>query len=435
MLKKIEADSYNKNLVLNYFFKLLSIVLGFISTKLILGYLGATLYGLWVTITSIISWLNSGDLGIGNGIRNELASAYAVNDKKKQEQLISSAFKIMSKIAIVLFFCVLIITEVFLRTNILQEKVRFAMYITSAFFCLNLVLGVSQSIAFGYQKSWLTSFVSALIQLFQILSILVLCDMKIAANLNFYAVINGICTTFPNIILMLILQKLGLFSKKNEVNVDSFMIKKIMETGVTFFGIQICSVILYSTDSVIINKVINSQMVAKYEVITKVYNAGNSIFSIMLIALWSAVTFHIAQNDWKWVKEKIVQLLFLCLLFSIGIIIISLNFNKLVKIWLGNSAFNFENSLVFLFGSYCIIASFCAIFSNVLNGMGVIKLQLIISIIEAVINIPLSIFFAKDLNMGIFGVKLATFICVFSSAIVLSLQTFYILREHLRRNK
>ena len=61
-IKVIFADEYDRNILLNYVFKAASILLGLINTRFVLGYLGNSLYGLWVTVTSVVAWMNSGDL-------------------------------------------------------------------------------------------------------------------------------------------------------------------------------------------------------------------------------------------------------------------------------------------------------------------------------------------------------------------------------------
>lgn len=433
LLKRF-SDEYSKNIVFNYAFRLLSIVLGLFTTKLILGYLGVTLYGLWVTITSVISWMSSGDLGIGNGLRNELAKAYGEGDVEKQKKLISSAFITMVKIAGVLLVVIVVLSEIFFRTNILTEEVRIAMYITSVFFCLNLILGVSQSVALGYQKSWLTSLTTCETQVALILGVVIVDLIGISANLNFYAIVNGVCTTIPNIILILILKHNGInVITIDKNNIEPQIVKPIMNVGIQFFGIQLCGVILYSTDSLIINKLISSEMVTKYEVITKIYNTGNSLFSILLIAFWSGVTFHLAKNDIIWIKNKIKELLGIWAIYSVGVFIVSILFNWIIRIWLGSEAIEYEWQLIVLFGLYSSMTAFSAIFVNVLNGMGVIKLQFILAIIAAIINIPLSIFLARNMGMGIFGIKLATFISAALSAIVMPIQAMHEVNKRIQK--
>ncbi len=71
----------------------------------------------------------------------------------------------------------------------------------------------------------------------------------------------------------------------------------------------------------------------------------------------------------------------------------------------------YDASLITLFAVYTVWGTFGSIFVNIANGVGRLKTQLMFSTIEAVVNIPLSIFFAVNLGMGIFGVKLATLCC------------------------
>jgi O-antigen/teichoic acid export membrane protein len=185
------------------------------------------------------------------------------------------------------------------------------MYITGAFFCINLCLGITQSIAYSFQKSWLTTFSNCLVSCFSVVVILLLISTNVSADLVLFAMVNGICTTIPNIILIFILkhQGINIFKAISSKNIDKNLRGSIMNAGLQFLGLQICSIVLYSTDNLIINYLISSEMVTKYSIITKIYDTGSSLFAILLISLWSAVTFHIAQNDYEWVRKKIKDLL------------------------------------------------------------------------------------------------------------------------------
>ena len=159
------------------------------------------------------------------------------------------------------------------------------------------------------------------------------------------------------------------------------------------------------------------------------------MFSILLIAFWSAVTYHIAQKDYRWIISKVKKLVIIWMLFVIGVFFVSLIFNNIVSIWLGNNADEYDPWLIALFASYCAITSFTAIFVNVLNGIGAIKVQFMLGVIEAIINIPLSIFFARYCEMGIFGVKFATLICSLMSLFILPLNAIMILKKYVGDDK
>ena len=130
--------SMGTNMLFNYSFRGIGILLGLVYTRLVLTYLGHSLYGMWSTISSIASWINYGDFGIGNGLRNQLAAAVAEEDDTKQKQLIITAGYTLSKLAVGLFLLLLFITELMFFTDIMDVSVRIPMHITNAFFCIDL---------------------------------------------------------------------------------------------------------------------------------------------------------------------------------------------------------------------------------------------------------------------------------------------------------
>jgi len=427
--KKFKLTNYNKNIIMNYIFKLIAILVGLLNVNINLSYLGDNLYGLWVTIASIISWMNYGDFGVSNGLRNELSKAIAERNNLRQRELISTAVICLSKISFILLLTIIIICETFFRLNIMESLLRIPMYITAVFFCINLVLGISRSIAYSYQKSWLASMTQCNTTLLSVLIVKILLILKIPSNLTLFSIIHGIAVLLPNLILILLLKhnKIKIFSKTIKRDYKKNLKKSIMNIGIIFFLIQLCCVVLNSTDNLLINYLMDETMVTKYSIITKVYNTGNDLFSILLISFWSAVTYNTAKGNYRWILKKIKSLIFIWFIFSIGVVFVSMFFNKIVYIWLQENAIFFETSLIVLFGIYCSTTAFAAIFIYTINGMGTIKLQLILVIIEAIINIPLSIFLARDCEMGIFGIKLSTFICNSISAIILPIETIIII--------
>lgn len=436
--KNLKQDRYKTNIIYNYVFRGLGLILGLVSVNINLNYLGTSLYGLWITIASVVSWMSSGDLGISNGLRNALARAYGEGDTEKQHKLVSTAVVTLSKLALILFPIILAIFEILFATNIITTKVRIPVYITSLFFCLNLVLGISQSIAQSFQESWLGTMGSCLGQALSICFVILLTTFDFPSDLILFSIAHGISILIPNVVLILLLRKYGFYNIPIlEIHKDfsKSLRGTILNVGMQFFCLQLCAVVLNTTDNVIINYLFGSELVTKYEIINKVYTTGTSLFSILLIALWSAVTFHMARKEYQWIEKNIRMLLGLWIVFSIGVVFVTINFNLLVKLWLGSDAVTYEPELVWLFGIYCIVNAFSSIFVYVINGIGEVKLQLVLGIVGAVLNIPLSIIFATKCGMGLFGVKFATFISVVICAIAMPIQVAYILQREKKKIK
>ncbi|MDE6866102.1 MAG: LPS biosynthesis flippase, partial [Muribaculaceae bacterium] len=57
-----------------------------------LGYLKPYEYGVWLTLNSILVWIDSFDIGLGNGMRNKLAQAVANGDKDRGRTYVSTTF-------------------------------------------------------------------------------------------------------------------------------------------------------------------------------------------------------------------------------------------------------------------------------------------------------------------------------------------------------
>lgn len=409
----------------------IGVLCGLLLLRLNISYLGTILYGLWATIASISAWANYADLGISNGLRNELTRAIANDDYERQKGLIKTAFLMLSLIAAGLFLVLSLVSEALFYTDVMEVTLRIPMYITNAFFCLSFVLGIGRTLSYSYQKSWLASFAQTLTVVLQILSITLLLLIKATPDLVLFAVIFGFCTVLGNaIVLFYMFRSIACALPESCVGIiDKAYCGAIMNVGLQFFVMQLCCLVLYATDNVIINKLFDSSMVTKYTVINSVYNTGNSIFSLLLISLWSAVTYAAAKNEFQWIHKEIIRLRKMWLLYSLGVIIVSLLFNEIIRLWLGPNGQYYESQLVFIFAMFSVFQTFGSIYVNVANGLGRIKLQIICSVIGAIVNIPLSIFFAKGLGLGLVGIKLATIICCFGSMFLVPIDIIRYLKK------
>lgn len=96
----------NKNILATGGFKILDTLVYLLLVPVTLGYLNVYEYGIWLTINSVLGWINSFDIGLGNGLRNQLAEALAKNDFKKGQALISTTLVILVAIMAALILVV-----------------------------------------------------------------------------------------------------------------------------------------------------------------------------------------------------------------------------------------------------------------------------------------------------------------------------------------
>ena len=70
-----------------------------------LACLGVYENGVWLTISSVLLWIDNLDIGLGNGLRNKLAVAMAHNDYEKGRQYVSSTFAMLAIIIVPTSLC------------------------------------------------------------------------------------------------------------------------------------------------------------------------------------------------------------------------------------------------------------------------------------------------------------------------------------------
>ena len=80
------------NILALFFLRGISIVISFLLVPLTIDYLNATEYGIWLTLSSILIWVDFFDIGIGHGLRNKLSEALASNDHELGRCYVSTTF-------------------------------------------------------------------------------------------------------------------------------------------------------------------------------------------------------------------------------------------------------------------------------------------------------------------------------------------------------
>lgn len=180
--------------------------------------------------------------------------------------------------------------------------------------------------------------------------------------------------------------------------------------GFKFFLVGITGLVIFSTDNLIIVQIFGPSEVPAYQVAFKYFGLITSVFSIIAVPFWSAYTDAHTKGDTGWILDtnKKLKLIWLGLLIvSIFMLIVSQWFYQL---WVPDIPVPFVLSLMMCL--YVLALSWGNIFVMYINGVGKVRLQVIVSIVGAIINIPLSIFFAKNLDLGSAGIILASTICI-----------------------
>lgn len=410
-----------KNSVLSVVYKFASMAISFVSAPLVLKCLGQEKYGVWASLLSIVSWIYYFDLGIGNGLRNKLATSIANNDEKTSKKLLAVSYVLISLMALGIFVIAFVVLHFFdvgkaLEIDYLDENVNTIILVALLFACINFVASLANNTLYALQRSSAVSFFNVLGQLFYLLAMVIYLSAG-SQLLLLVAIAEGGAQLLKNIV-----ESIYVYGENKELrftlkNLDFSYSKGIMTFGLQVFAMNMAALVLNTGDNLIITKFLGAADVTPYNFCYKYFGMINSVFVAIITPLLSAYTAALAKNDIKWIYRTLKKNLMLYGVFFIGTIICGFIFEPFAKLWLQQDL-GYDFGLIFYTGLYYILLMFTHCFSTLLMGVGMIGMSTILNVAEAVLNIPISIFLAVNCGMGVNGVILGSVICMAMGAVV-----------------
>jgi O-antigen/teichoic acid export membrane protein len=421
------------HVALTFVYRVLAIGLSLLLVPLTINYLGIEQYGIWMTLLSVMTWVTFFDIGLGHGLRNKLAEALAANNVSLARTYVSTTCLVISLIALI-FFAILALTvpfapwdKIFNTTIVGDAELARVVFVTGSFVLLNFILLLSNQIFFAYQKASFAALQPVLLNFFVLIAIFILTHHA-RGSLFYLALSYGLSMTLSSLLLISYL-----FKKHSEIMlsvkyIDLSKIKEVTSLGVKFFIIQMAVLIIFATDKMIITQVLGPEHVTPYVVVFQLFSIITIGHTILVTPLWSAYTDAYAKGDIKWIRSVLKKLNLLMIPIIIVVLLLVVFARYIISIWVGPEI-EISYLLVVFMGVFVVVSVWNNNYAYFVNGIGEVKPQLYSAIFAAIINIPLSVYFAKSLDMGNSGVILGTIISLSLFAVIGPIQSYYILNQ------
>lgn len=403
-----------KNIIFSLLIKGVSIAVSFLLVPLTLGYVSSELYGIWLTISSLVSWLQFFDVGFTNGLKNRLGESIAMNNWERGKALVTTTYSMMFFIFIPL--CILMVICVpfinwagFLNLDSeYNDAVRDAMYVLVICFCLQMILNVLTAVISAYQKVALSS---SFIVIGNILSLCIIFVLTKCCPPSLLALAFAV-SAMP--VIVLLIASFYFYSgkfKKVAPSIKTYNRKytiDLFQLGAKFFLIQIQMLVLYQSTNILISNISGPNDVTSYNLAYKYIGIAMMVYTILLQPLWPAFTDAYAQKDYEWMRNiyrKMTKVFFICAAIIVLMVLVS---PFVYKIWIGERA-EVPFIMTVTVAIYVLMHSWDALQVNMINGIGKIKLQTYVTLVGLIVHIPLALFLSKF--TGAIGVVLSM-ICI-----------------------
>tara|TARA_B110000261_G_scaffold162782_1_gene207164 strand:- start:187 stop:1506 length:1320 start_codon:yes stop_codon:yes gene_type:complete len=423
-----------KNILFGITFKGISIFLNFLVVPILILFLGKIEYGVWITIFSIVNWIFTFDLGIGQGLRNKLTEALSVNDNLKASQIISTSYIFISIFSLVILLIGIGFIYFVNFQDLLNYKGKSNLYLEnfvflSLFFTIvNFTLSLYKNLYLAVHKSFMVELVNVFFQTFYLIVILIWLHFNLEKSLINLVLIFGVINFIVSVIATFVFFKI---QEKVSFSFINFNLKEgrlLFKLGGKFFIINISLLVILSTDNIIISNLLGPSFVTDYFTIQKVFQVLIVVFTVVLSSSWGLYSEALTNKDFNWIKGNLKKMNIYFLGILIFGVFIFYFIEDILNIWIGEDLVIIPKGLAFCNLLYTFIFCFTNIYMFFINASNKINLQMYLYIFGALINIPLSIFLVRLLGSST-GVIMSTLLCFLPLLIIMPIQSNKIIKN------
>jgi O-antigen/teichoic acid export membrane protein len=407
----------------------------FFAIPLMIGYLGQEQFGVWSSLLTIMSWVVFFDLGIGNGLRNKVAESLANNERDETARYIASGYTIIGLIALALWALVTAISfiipwqAVFNTRAIPEASLRTTVQIAVFFVLLNFWIGLISALLGAVQKTSVVA-LGQMISNLAILGFVYVLTYIADASISQLAIVYGLSLVTANILL-----SLWFYRRHPEMrphpHLDKRYARPLLHVGAQFFTIQLAVLVIFTTDKMLITQLFGPQYVTPYEVVFKLFSVITLAHGLVSAPLWSAYTDAYHCGDFRWMKGMLRKQLMVFGGVVLAVVLLCLSARPIIAVWVGRELV-VSLPFIIVMGIFVLISLWNNIFAMLVNGIGRIRLQLYTAVVGMLVNIPLSIFFATYLGLGLSGIVLGTICSLLLAAVALPIQVYLLINPGIK---
>jgi O-antigen/teichoic acid export membrane protein len=414
--------------------KVISMGTGVISVPLVIGYLTADQYGMWLTMSSLVAVLGPLDLGIGLGLLTILSDADGHGDRETARRAVATSLTMLLTIAAVVLllfaaaYAFIPWQQVFNIKDVAAIRdagPAAAVLVTS--FALGLPLGIIGLIQLAHQSNYISSL------------------WAIAGNLGSLAAIVAVIVLHASLpILVVALTGVGLLAallngaalfryqrpwlRPHRGDVDRKLMRPLLRVGGLFMILQIAGLVGYQLDNFVIAQIMGAGSVQEYAVPVKLFSLAPTLLSFALMPLWPAYRESLARGDWAWISRTLRRSLLLAAAINIpSAIFLTFAGPTVLHLWVGDKIHP-TFVLMLGLGLWLAMNTLNGPLAMLLNGANAMGFQAVCAILMAVANVTISIFLVYRI-----GVSGAVWGSIIAQAVFVVLPSIWYVPRLLRR--
>ena len=396
------SSRLQKNILVSFIAKGWSAVIVLLMVPITLNCLGEYNNGVWLTISSVMLWIDNFDIGLGNGLRNKLAAYLAHGEEKRARSLISSTYALLTYIIIPVMAVLLLLVanlDNYQLLNVEPSKtanLNQVLSVTIILVCTTFIFKLIGNFYMGLQLPAVSNLLIALGQTMALIGTYIV--YKSGSHSLFHvAVVN----TASPLIIYLLAFPYTFWIKYPHLRPSIRLInlkeaQAVIGMGVQFFVMQISSVILFMTANILISKLFSPSLVTPYQITYRYFSIMLVVFTVVCMPFWNATTDAYERGDIEWIRNATRKLRLMTIGIIVCLVIMILISSWVYDLWIGDIAIDIRMSMVM--AAYIFTLIYSMRYSYFINGIGKLRLQLIFTSFAAIVFIPIAWLVVKYTN-------------------------------------
>ena len=420
-----------RNVLMGMGVKVGSIACSLILVPMTINFVDKTQYGIWLTISSMVMWMQFFDVGLSNGLRNKLAEALGQGDSTKGRQYVSTTYVMLGLIFAVVMVGLLgliqwvDIAPLLKVDSALEGDLKFASSMMAIYFCVGFVL---RTLSYVLKADMRTAYASVIDLVGQVgvLATIVVLKQTVEGSLA----VLSLALTLPPLLAWTV-SSLVMYSRRYHHIRPSLAyyrredVRQLLNLGVKFFVIGLAFIIQFQTSNFLIARFFSVTEVTSYNIVYKYFNVMYMAFYIVVDPFWGAVTNAWSRGECDWIKGATKKYLRMALLWLVGGLAMLAISPWIYDLWI-NRHVDTPVELPFALSAWMLAYVMSTItgqiFCMVINGIGALRIQFFTSLISPIVFVATTWLLARVAGWGMESVLIGSIVANFYGLIVAPIQ-------------
>jgi O-antigen/teichoic acid export membrane protein len=356
-------------------------VCGLIQIPIALAFLGREAFGLWMTLTSLVTVMSIADFGLGIGLQNRIAHAYGKDDSADAQRVAATGILSLAGIGAAVFVIALPVcfavnwASVFhLHEPDVARSTGAALAILVSAFCAGFPLAGAERVSAGFQLGWLTSLKASFTSVTTL--VLVVAAVWLKFGLLWFLAVVVVPPVLANFLLLIVLHRRLGWSLRLFSLFDRSLAASLFRKNWLFILPQIGGTILAFAPPLLISGMLGVSALTPYNLVQRLLNIFGQAQGMMVGPLWPAYTEAIARGDVDWVRAAFRKSLAVSFVFAVLPILSFIAWGKwALHFWTRQPVESFDFMLIASLSVWTAVLVFMQCIALLLNALGQVKGQ------------------------------------------------------------